>query len=100
MGSKNTLVRRIIVVVAVVASGGSLMGLLPSCKTTLTTFNPCGTIFAFCEPYQVDALFADVPEYDVDPTCSIPYYGIAHPDTAGSCSQTETYLNSQGDRPE
>jgi hypothetical protein len=99
MGSKTTVVRRIIAVVAVVACGGSLMGLLPSCETTLTTFNPCGSIFAFCQPYQVDALFADVPQYDLDPTCSIPFYGIEHPDTAGGCSDTETYLNTQGDRP-
>lgn len=100
MGSKSTGVRRIMVVVGMVACGGSLMGLLPSCETTLTTFNPCGSIFAFCEPYQIDTLFADVPDFAVDPTCTIPFYGLDPTHSPGGCSTTETYPDSQGSRPD
>jgi hypothetical protein len=49
-------------------------GLLPSCETALTTVNPCGSIFGFCEPTDMDVLFGDVPDWDLDPTCTIPYF--------------------------
>ena len=91
---------RILVGLALVVGGGALLGVLPSCKSVLTTFNPCGTIFAFCDPTDIDTMFADIPDYELDPTCSIPYYGIDHPDTAGTCSDTETYPHTPGTRPD
>ena len=45
---------------------------IPSCKGILTTFDPCGTILGNCTPGTFDLLFADVPDYNVDPTCTIP----------------------------
>ena len=74
--------RRTLIALAVLLTG-NLAGLLPSCETTLTTFNPCGSIFGFCEPHDVELLFADIPDYELDPTCTIPYFGINNPDATG-----------------
>ena len=48
-------------------------GLLSSCEDILTTFNPCGNIFGFCTEEDIDLLFATIPDYGLDPTCTIPY---------------------------
>jgi hypothetical protein len=48
-------------------------GFLPSCEGLLTTFNPCGNILAFCSEEDIDLLFADIPDFDLDPTCTIPF---------------------------
>jgi len=45
---------------------------IPSCEGILTTFDPCGTILGNCAPGTFQLLFADVPDYSVDPTCTIP----------------------------
>ena len=74
-----------------IMSAGSLFISIPSCEGVLTTFNPCGTIFAFCEPYEMDALFADIPDFALDPTCAVPYYGIATGDTSSGCAGYEFY---------
>lgn len=87
---------RIVGMLTAVVSGGMLLGLLPSCETTLTTFNPCGTIFAFCDPYEVDLLFADVPDYGLDPSCTVPYYGLDGEHEAGDCSQYPVYPYTPG----
>ena len=99
MVQTGTTKHRILVGLALIGSGGAVFGLLPSCEGVLTTFNPCGTIFAFCEPRDIDTLFADIPEFELDPTCSIPYYGVDHPGTLGTCSPTETYPHTPGPRP-
>ena len=44
--------------------GGCLGGLARN-------FNPCGTILA-CDPVEWDLMFHDYPDYDIDPTCTIP----------------------------
>lgn len=33
--------------------------------------NPCGTVLN-CDPVEYDLLFAEYPDWDVDPTCTIP----------------------------
>lgn len=33
--------------------------------------NPCGTIFN-CDPAEYDLLTTDFPDWDIDPTCTIP----------------------------
>lgn len=33
--------------------------------------NPCGTIIA-CDPIEWDLLWHDYPDWDIDPTCTIP----------------------------
>lgn len=59
---------------------GIQFGFLPSCKGILTTFNPCGNIFAFCSEADIDLLFASVPDFNLDPTCTIPFA------TGGGCA--------------
>jgi len=87
-------------------------GLLPSCQTALTTVNPCGSIFGFCDPTDIDLLFADVPDYNLDPTCTIPYYGVYGDDQGGgggggggqqnlgTCATTPVFPFNPGSRPE
>jgi len=99
---RGTLARRTLVGLAVL-SAGSLPALLPSCETALTTLNPCGSIFGFCDPEDLDLMFADIPDYDLDPSCSIPYYGITSGDTgsgqAGTCATSPVYPFTPGARP-
>ncbi|GMU23928.1 MAG: hypothetical protein AMXMBFR13_40050 [Phycisphaerae bacterium] len=33
--------------------------------------NPCGTVLA-CDPLEYDLLFTEYPDWDLDPTCTIP----------------------------
>ncbi|MFQ5489796.1 MAG: hypothetical protein ACE5GE_03650 [Phycisphaerae bacterium] len=65
-------------------AGCCYASLFPSCKTALTTFNPCGSVFGFCNPSDIDRLFADVPDFDLDPTCTIPFFGLDNPNTTGT----------------
>ncbi len=51
----------------------SPFGLLSSCEGILTTFNPCGNIFGFCSEADIDLLFASIPDFELDPTCTIPF---------------------------
>jgi hypothetical protein len=78
--------------VAAIAVGGVVLAVFPSCQTVLTTFNPCGTIFAWCEPGDVYTLFSEaVPDYYLDPTCTIPF----------QCDLTEPiWPHTPGPRPE
>lgn len=43
-----------------------------SAEVATKYFDPCGTIFANCEPGSFQLQFADVPDWGVDPTCTIP----------------------------
>jgi len=90
---------RIAAAAMVLAAGGIATAILPSCETTLTTLNPCGSVFAFCEPYEVDRIFANVPDFWYDPTCTIPFYGLDPNNAAGGCSTTETFP-TPGPRPD
>jgi hypothetical protein len=50
------------------------LGFLDSCTGLLRVFNPCGTIFGFCEQEDLDLILADsLPDWDLDPTCTIPF---------------------------
>jgi hypothetical protein len=61
-----------------VFSTSTVFGLgVPSCEGLLTTFNPCGTIFGFCQPVDIDRLFADTTDFDRDPTCTVTLGGLA-----------------------
>ena len=72
----KTVTRRVFVGLATLTGCTFATGLLPSCETALTTVNPCGSVFGFCDPQDLDLLFADVPDYDLDPSCTIPYFGV------------------------
>lgn len=88
---------------------------IPSCSTLLTVFNPCGTVFAFCNAREIDALFGDIPDYSLDPSCTIPFFGIDNGATGGttgggggagagggqvgSCATQEIFPTTPGPRP-
>ncbi len=65
--------RRLAILMASAASGGIVLLSLPSCEAVLTTVNPCATVFEFCDANDIELLFADVPDFDLDPTCTIPF---------------------------
>lgn len=93
---------RLVIVLAVLACG-QVLALFPSCESTLTTINPCGSIFGFCDPTDIDLMFADIPDYDLDPSCSIPYYGVQNPGAAGgadACATSPIYPYTPGPRPD
>lgn len=69
----RSLRSRIAALTAVAISGGTLFLSLPSCETTLKTLNPCATVLDFCDANDIELLFADIPDYRLDPTCTIPY---------------------------
>jgi len=69
---------------AVLTAGAAFQ--IPSCEGVLTTFNPCGTIFGFCNSRDIDLLFADVPDFNLDPSCTIPFFGVNNPGDAGDCA--------------
>ncbi|RJP33903.1 MAG: hypothetical protein C4547_11615 [Phycisphaerales bacterium] len=64
---------RLAAICTVALSGGTLFLSLPSCETTLKTLNPCATVFEFCDANDIELIFADIPDYDLDPTCTIPF---------------------------
>ena len=85
-----------------VLGGGTAFGILPSCETVLTTVNPCGTVFAFCDPFEIEQLFASIPDFEADPTCVIPFFGF-DPDNAGEangCATTPVFGDFGIDPPE
>lgn len=71
-GGFGTKGRRMVVLLS---TGAMLFqfGFLPSCRGLLTTLNPCGTILGFCSQEDIDFFFADIPDPDLDPTCTIPF---------------------------
>ena len=75
---------------------------IPSCQGALTTVNPCGSVFAFCEPSDIDLIFSDIPNYELDPTCTLPGFGFGAPDTdvpTAGCSNQPVYPYTPGPRP-
>ena len=66
--------KRMAMSAACALAGGSAFLSLPSCEAVLTALDPCSTLFAFCDANDVDLLFADIPDFDLYPTCTIPFY--------------------------
>ena len=103
--SKNRLsrhgVQRWYAGLVVLTTGTAFIG-IPSCRGLLTTVNPCGTVFAFCTAEELDAFFGDIPDYSLDPTCTIPYFGLdpANGGVVGGCSTVNVYNNTPGPRPQ
>jgi hypothetical protein len=92
--------RRTLVGLAILTTGTAFLN-LPSCSGTLTTFNPCGTVFSFCTAEELDALFSPIPNFNLDPTCSIPYFGLdpANQGVIGTCAPVNVYNTTPGPRP-
>lgn len=57
---------------ALAGTGALFISLGSACEWTTKRFDPCGTLFANCNPGDFDLAFASVPDYLVDPTCTIP----------------------------
>jgi len=89
---RSIAVRKLLTSAALGLSGGVTLLWIPSCETVLTTFNPCSTILEFCDENDIDLLFADVPDYELDPTCTVPYLA--------GCSTGNIYPDSPGARPD
>jgi hypothetical protein len=73
---------------------------LPDCAGTIVrNVNPCGTIL-FCDPLEYDLAFMqdEFPDWDVDPTCTIPGLcgGTPFPTEPGTISGTGTILPGAG----
>ena len=52
--------------------------------------NPCGTIVD-CDPVEWDLMFHDFPDWDLDPTCTIPgLCGGQWPPSSGGGTDTGT----------
>lgn len=105
MTSQSRATRRRWCGLAAAVTGCCFASFFPSCETTLTTLNPCGSIFGFCNPQDIDRLFADIPDFDLDPTCTIPFFGLDNPAQgggqggAGICSNTPIFPFTPGARP-
>ncbi len=65
--------RRFVLSVLVPVLATYQFGLLSTCEGILTTFNPCGNILGFCTEEDIDLLFASIPDFGLDPTCTIPF---------------------------
>ncbi len=70
---KQRLLRHRLAAATLVLSGGSMLFGLPSCEATLKTLNPCATVLEFCDANDIELLFADIPDYGLDPTCTVPF---------------------------
>lgn len=68
--------RRLRRVAGIVFGGVCVLGLLESCDNLLLNVtgyvDPCGTIFANCQPGDFQLNAASSPDYCIDPTCTIP----------------------------
>lgn len=43
-----------------------------SCRGVTDFLNPCGSIFAFCTAEELDRMNNPIPDYENDPSCTIP----------------------------
>lgn len=71
---RHRLLRKALVGVAAMSAGGFLMA--NGCANALLSITPCGTVFTFCTPADQANLifpFLDLPDFNVDPSCTIPY---------------------------
>jgi hypothetical protein len=85
--SKNGFWRRVMMGMATLSGCTFLLLNQTQCEWLVTRFDPCGTIFANCEPGTFQLQFADVPDYGVDPTCTIP----------GQCTDEDVFESPYAD---
>lgn len=69
----RTIRYRRVVLAALVVSASMLLGV--TCEgigqKLVHNVNPCGTVLN-CDPVEYDLLTTDYPDFDKDPTCTIP----------------------------
>jgi len=100
---RKSVGRRFLMTGALLSACVFQLGFLPSCEGVLTTFNPGGTILGSVTAEDIDLLFTGIPDWEYDPTCTIPGFGF-DPDTAGAvpsgaCADQPVFSNSPGIRP-
>ena len=100
---KKPMKRRVLMGALVLSTCVFQLGFLPSCEGVLTTLNPGGSILGAISAEDIDLLFTDVPDWNYDPTCTIPGFGF-DPDSAGAvptgeCADQPVYPNTPGARP-
>ena len=92
--------KRLLAAAAVLSTCVFQFGFLPSCEGVLTTFNPGGTILGSVTAEDIDLLFTGIPEWDYDPTCTIPGFGFdpggAGAVPSGDCADQPVYHNQPG----
>lgn len=99
-GQRKSVGRRLLTAAALLSVGAFQFALLPSCEGVLTTFNPGGTILGSVSAEDIDLLFADVPDWDYDPSCTIPGYGFDPANTStGNCATQPIWPHTPGARP-
>jgi len=81
--NRKKLVKKLSLATAVMLGGGTL--LQGACSNTLLTLgaSTCGTVFAFCTPGDAALMlfrFFEIPDFDTDPTCTIPFACGPDPD--------------------
>jgi hypothetical protein len=78
---------------ALILTSGMLMQVDFSCtgvgEKLVNNVNPCGTILN-CDPVEYDLLTTDFPDWDIDPTCTVPgQCGSIWPGYPGGAADTE-----------
>lgn len=58
------------------------------CRDLTWYANPCGNVFAFCTEEELDRLNNPIPDYENDPSCTIP----------GACGE-QPFPTGPGPRP-
>jgi len=92
-GKRQGLRRRLAVAITATAAflAGSVAGV--GCLGAIAhNFNPCGTILN-CDPAEYDLMMNSFPDWDLDPTCTIPGQcgdGVFPFDASGTTSSTST----------
>jgi len=67
-------------------------------EKVVNNVNPCGSIFN-CDPVEYDLLTTDFPDWDIDPTCTIPgQCGTVYPLGPGG-TDTGTAARTTGTTP-
>lgn len=62
-----------------------------ACREVSYIFNPCGTVFTFCTPEQIDFYNNPVPDYENFPNCTIPL--------EEACGEASPFPPGPGPRP-
>ncbi len=72
---RRTLVKRIQAAGLLLATASVPFQLLPvgGCRELTEFLNPCGSVFAFCEAEDLDFLNRTIPDFQDDPSCTIPF---------------------------
>lgn len=71
---KKTILRRSRSLGLVVLSGSMMFQFgIGACRGVTEFLNPCGTVFSFCDAEDLDFLNRTIPDFEDDPTCTIPF---------------------------